>query len=227
VLLKKRMSVSRGGGPAKKKGTMAGLTGLVVQCWLLINSSLLAAAQTVYSSTTGSYGGVGITDVGDISRPASGPASNTPATNSDKKYLLYRVPPFEASLTFPDPGFQNHRGQTALMDIDESLDGITSRYLFDFVFRYMEGLSRQHKRPLAQRLHSLEVRADLYEVDEKGNILAGPNVDGRQRRERKLLRSVKLSGGDSGQDEPKERRTSRLCNLWARGRLCCRDRPSM
>ena len=170
------MSVSRGrkigsgGGPAKKKGTTAGLTGLVVQCWLLINSSLLAAAQTVYSSTTGSnYGGVGITDVGDISRP--GPASNTPATNSDKKYLLYRVPPFEASLTFPDPGFQNHLGQTALMDIDESLDGITSRYLFDFVFRYMEGLSRQHKRPLAQRLHSLEVQADLYEVDEKGNIV--------------------------------------------------------
>lgn len=213
MLLKKRMSVScgrkigSGGGPAKKKGTTAGLTGLVVQCWLLINSSLLAAAQTVYSSTTGSnYGGVGITDVGDISRP--GPASNTPATNSDKKYLLYRVPPFEASLTFPDPGFQNHLGQTALMDIDESLDGITSRYLFDFVFRYTEGLSRQHKRPLAQRLHSLEVRADLYEVDEKGNILAGPNVDGRQRRERKLLRSVKLSGGDSGQDEPKERRIS-------------------
>mmetsp|Transcript_26501 Transcript_26501/g.76491 ORF Transcript_26501/g.76491 Transcript_26501/m.76491 type:complete len:784 (+) Transcript_26501:157-2508(+) len=199
------VSGGRGCSPAKKK-TMTGLAGLVVQCWLLINSTL-AAAQTVYSSTTNSnaYGGVGITDVGEISRP--GPASNTPATNSDKKYLLYRVPPFEASLTFPDPGFQNHRGQTALMDIDESLDGITSRYLFDFVFRYMEGLSRQHKRPLAQRLHSLEVRADLYEVDEKGNILVGPNVDGRQRREKRLLRSINVRGGDFG-SYPKERRTS-------------------
>lgn len=181
---------------------MAGLTGLAVQCWLLISSSL-AAAQTVYSSANTNYGGVGVNGAGEISRP--GPAStntNTPATNSDKKYLLYRVPPFEASLTFPDPGFQNHRGQTALMDIDESLDAITSRYLFDFVFRYMEGLSRQHRRPLAQRLHSLEVRADLYEVDEAGNILVGPNIDGRQRR---LLRSVSMS---SGGNNPKERRTS-------------------
>lgn len=185
---------------------MAGVTGLVVQCWLLFNSSV-AAAQTVYSSANINYGGVGINGAGEISRPGPPTNSNadTPATNSEKKYLLYRVPPFEASLTFPDPGFQNHRGQTALMDIDESLDAITSRYLFDFVFRYMEGLSRQHRRPLAQRLHSLEVRADLYEVDEKGNILVGPNIDGRQRRERRLLRSVRVS---SGGDDLEERRTS-------------------
>jgi len=199
-----------GGSPAKSQmRTMAGLAGLAVQCWILMSQSLLAAAQTVYSSANVNYGGVGINSAGDISRPGPAGSTTTPATNSDKKYLLYRVPPFEASLTFPNPGFQNHRGQTALMDIDESLDAITSRYLFDFVFRYMEGLSRQHRRPLAQRLHSLEVRGDLYEVDEKGTIMVGPNANGRQRRERKLLRSASTSasGGDFD-NNPKERRTS-------------------
>ena len=108
---------------------------------------------------------------------------NTPrvSTDREKAYVLFKVPPFEVTYTFPDPGFYNWRGQTALMDIDESIDAITSRYLYDFCDQYIDDLARKDGiHHLGQKLYSLEVLATLYEVDKIGNIVAGPNLEGRR-----------------------------------------------
>jgi len=171
------------GGLARPSGSVVDPTTMSVHAGTRADQNSVHRSTSV--TATGGVGGVG--GGGGLS-----------GTDPEKIYVLYKVPPFEATLTFPDPGYYNYLGQTALMNIDESLDAITSRYLFDFVYRYMEGMSRQHGRPLGQKLHSLEVRADLYEVDDQGNILAGPNVDGRRGRRALLRTAATTSIGSSG-----------------------------
>ena len=52
---------------------------------------------------------------------------NTPrvSTDREKAYVLFKVPPFEVTYTFPDPGFYNWRGQTAALGFWPRSNSIT------------------------------------------------------------------------------------------------------